>query len=110
MATTDDCSRTYQVSRTLPSGRILTTTYPYDDAGQVDTVTNGNNTTTKYTYDDAGRVETVTHRRGTVGAIFLMQEYEWTPDGLLLMVLEYDSVSPIAGVGNQRCQEGMALS
>ena len=60
VATTDDCSRTYQLSRTLPSGRILSTTYTYDDAGQVDTVTNGNNTKTTYAYDDAGSVKSVT--------------------------------------------------
>lgn len=98
VTSTDDCSRTYQVTRTLPTGRLLTTTYTYDDAGQVDTVTNGNNTTTKYTYDHAGRVKTVTHRRGTSGAIFLKQIYTWTPDGLLLMVAEEDALFSMFGI------------
>jgi len=31
--TTDDCSRTHQVTRTMPSARVVQTTTTYDDAG-----------------------------------------------------------------------------
>ena len=72
-----------------PSAEAFDTTYTYDEAGNLETLTDPFGRTTTYTYDAANQLETITRPNGVVTT------YTYNPRGWVLSVVHTDASSNV---------------